>query len=112
MASEMVTQGGSLVARVLGQFATSNFWKELGFKLLRDGVQKAISGLVNAIIDVFRGAIPPEHQRTQGPASVFDDHRTSSYGTSRYRSSSAVPVSNHSSMNDYGAGFPNLPSNF
>ena len=110
MGDELVKQGGSLIAKVLGQFATSDFWKDLGFKLLRDGVQRAISGVVNAIIDVFRGAIPPEHQKTQGPSSVFNDSRQS-YNSSRYRSSSAVPVSSYPAMNDYG-GFPNLPANF
>lgn len=114
MSEELVVQGGSLIVRVLGQFATKSFWKELGFKLLREGVQRAISGVVNAVIDVFRGAIPPEQQKAHSPSSVFNDNRTSTYNrTSRYSSGhSSVPVSSQPAMNDYGNGFPNLPQGF
>jgi len=111
MTNTTYPEGKSLVARVLGQFAVKQFWKDLAFKLLRDGIQRAISGIVNAVIDVFKGAIPPEHRKTS-PTSVFDNSRPSysSYG-SRYRESSAVPISTQPTRGDT-LSFPDLPVNF
>lgn len=108
-------EGKSLIARVLGKFAVKQFWKDLAFKILRDGVQRAISGIVNAIIDVFKGTIPPEHRRTSpspSPSSIFDRSQPSygSYG-SRYREGSVVPVSTQPTRGDT-LSFPDLPANF
>jgi hypothetical protein len=112
MTETLTPREGTLVQRVLGQFATAQFWKDLAFKLLREGVQRAISGVVEAIVGVFKNAIPPEHRKTS-PSSVFESSRPaySSYGSSYNRGGSMVPMSTQPTRGDT-MSFPDLPANF